>query len=69
MACRIGQHSTTEYVNELRKYLVNFINISESEAKYIFEMKLANLLSALVLPYNFADLHTIKLCIEHISTI
>ena len=60
MACRMGLPSATEYNDGFRKCKVICADVSESEAKFIFEMTLADWLSALVLPYNYADL--MELC-------
>ena len=58
MGCRMGLQSTTKYIDEFQKYLVNCVNISESKTKFIFEMNLADWLRALVLPNNYKDLYT-----------
>ena len=39
---RMGPHSATEYIDRLQKYLANCANVSETQAKFIFEMNLAN---------------------------
>ena len=57
MAYKMGPGSASEYIDEFWKYLVDFDNISKAEAKFIFEINLADRLSALVLPYNCADLY------------
>ena len=69
MACRKWPWSAAEYIDEFRKYLVNCTNVLESEAKFNFEMDLADWLNALVLPYNCAELHTMVLCVEWIGSI
>ena len=53
---RIGPQKCYWVYQWFKKYLVNFSDVSENEAKVIFEMNLADWLYALVLPYNCADL-------------
>ena len=69
VACRMGPQIATQYINEFRKYLVNYAYVLESKANFIFEINLAGFLSALVLPYNYLNLHAMILCAEYISSI
>ena len=68
IACRIGLQSAAEYINELRKHLINYTDVLESEANFVFEMNLADWLSTLVLPNNCADFDAV-MCSEHIGSI
>ena len=69
MVYRMGPKIVTEYTDEFQKYLVNCANMSDTEAKYIFEINLADWLSALVLPYNCADLYKMMLCAKQIGSV
>ena len=51
VACKMGQRSATEYINDLKKHLVNCSDVQEPEAKFIFETNMADWLSSLLLPY------------------
>ena len=61
MVYRMGLCSATEAIIEFRRYLVNYTEMSESEAKFIIEMNLADWLNAFVLHYNFSDLYAMTL--------
>ena len=47
----MGWSSATEYIDDFKKHLVNCSNVQEPEAKFIFEINMANWLSSLVFPY------------------
>ena len=60
--------SAIEYIKKSKK-LSKLYWVLESEAKFIFEMDLADLLSALVLTLNYADLYAIVLYAKQIYSI
>ena len=69
MACRLGPQSAIEHIDKFYKYLGIYVSVSEKEAKFIFEMNISDKLSVLVLSYSCADLNTIMLCAQWISSI
>ena len=67
--CRMGKRSITQYIDNFRRLLVCCTNGQESEAKFLFESIMADLLASYMLPYNCISLAETKLCAECIGDV
>ena len=69
IACKMGNHNVTEYIDAFRKHFVCCSDVHEAEAKFLFKNNIADWLAAYVLPYNSKTLADIMLCAERIGGI
>ena len=69
VACRMDGRTATDYVDDFCRYLVSCRGVHEIEAKFIFETRMADWLSALVLLYDYPTLHETMSCAECIGSI
>ena len=68
VACKMGNKNATQYADALYKQLVNCKDITEAEAKFIFETSMSNWLQALLLLCKCTILKETMLCTERIGS-
>ena len=52
LACNMGNHNITKYIDAFWEYLVCYSDIHKAKAKFFFKNNIADWLDAYILPYN-----------------